>query len=157
MFLVILLYLGRQRKNFYKSSFIMSDKAACDRQSKCSYLLKKLQNFFHHDKIVDGGDSIKQLTQIISVVSGCDEGQAYFKAIQQCVVQAMIGLLEGSGDHFILLPPEGDLFDELNALNVLSLLAFQTEDIACLEEIASCSQGYPGDGYLMISVGVMLI
>ena len=157
MFLVILLYLGRQRKNFYKSSFIMCDKAACDRQSKCSYLLKKLQNFFHHDKIVDGGDSIKQLTQIISVVSGCDEGQAYFKAIQQCVVQAMIGLLEGSGDHFILLPPEGDLFDELNALHVLSLLAFQTEDIACLEEIASCSQGYPGDGYLMISVGVMLI
>ena len=157
MFLVILLYLGRQRKNFYKSSFIMCDKAACDRQSKCSYLLKKLQNFFHHDKIVDGGDSIKQLTQIISVVSGCDEGQAYFKAIQQCVVQAMIGLLEGSGDYFILLPPEGDLFDELNALHVLSLLAFQTEDIACLEEIASCSQGYPGDGYLMISVGVMLI
>ena len=125
MFLVILLYLGRKRKTLiYKSSFIMCDKAACDRQSKCSYLLKKLQDFFHHEKIVDGGDSIKQLTQLISVVSGCDEGQAYFKAVQQYVVQTMIGLLEGSGDHFIFLPPEGDLFNESNALYLLSLLAF---------------------------------
>ena len=134
----------------------MCDKAACDRQSKCSYLLKKLQDFFHHDKIVDGGDSIKQLTQIIGVVSGCDEGQAYFKAVQQYVVQTMIGLLEGSGDHFIFLPPEGDLFNESNALYLLSLLAFQTGDTACLEEIASFPQSYPNDGYLMISVGVML-
>ena len=157
MFLVILLYLGRKRKTLIcKSSFIMCDKAACDRQSKCSYLLKKLQDFFHHEKIVDGGDSIKQLTQIIGVVSGCDEGQAYFKAVQQYVVQTMIGLLEGSGDHFIFLPPEGDLFNESNALYLLSLLAFQTGDTACLEEIASFPQSYPNDGYLMISVGVML-
>ena len=134
----------------------MCDEAACDRQSKCSYLLKKLQNFFHHDKIVDGGDSIKQLTQIIGVVSGCDEGQAYLKAVQQHVVQAVIGPLEGSGAHFIFLPPEGDLCYESKALFLLSLLAFQTGDTACLEEIASYLQGYPSNGYLMISVGVML-
>ena len=156
MFLVILLYLGRKNL-IYKSSFIMCDKAACDRESMCSYLLKKLQDFFHHDKIVGEGDSIKQLTQFIDVVSGCDEGQAYFKALQQYVVQTMIGLLEGSGDHFIFLPPEGDLFNESNALCLLSRLAFQTGDTACLEEIASCYQGYPSDGYLMISVGAMLI
>ena len=140
----------------YKSPFIMCDKAAYDKQSKCSYLLKKLQNFSLHDKIVDEGDSIEQLTQIIGVVKGCDEGQAYFKAAQQYVVQTMIGLLEGSGTHFIFLPPEGDLFYESNALYLLSLLAFQTGDTACLEEIASFPQGYPRDGYLMISVGVML-
>ena len=134
----------------------MCDEAACDRQSKCSYLLKKLQNFFHHDKIVDGGDSIKQLTQIIGVVSGCDEGQAYLKAVQQHVVQAVIGPLEGSGAHFIFLPPEGDLCYESKALFLLSLLAFQTGDTPCLEEIASYLQGYPSNGYLMISVGVML-
>ncbi|XP_022810586.1 uncharacterized protein LOC111347622, partial [Stylophora pistillata] len=128
----------------------MSDKAVCDR------LLENLQFYFLHEKITDGSNSIEKLSRIIGAIDRCDEGQVYYKAAQRYVEQTVIGLLEGSGTHFIFLPPHSDSCDESNVVSLLSLLAFQKGNTACLEKIASHLLDSPSDGYLMMNVGVLL-
>ena len=147
----------KKRKNqIYKSSFIMCDKTACDRQSNCSRLYEMLLKFFSHDKIKDKASSINNLTQIIGALKSCDEGQAYFKAAQVHIEQTMPVSLEGAEAYFIFLSSQSVSLNELSVLRLLISLAFQTGKNACLEEIANCCDDYPVEGDLINNVGVML-
>ena len=149
--------LGKKRKNqIYKSSFIMCDKAACDRQSNGSRLCEMLPKFFSHDKIKDKASSINNLTQIIGALKSCDEGQAYFKAAQVHIEQTMPVSLEGAEAYFIFLSSRSVSLDELSVLRLLISLAFRTGENACLEEIANSCDDYPVEGDLINNVGVML-
>ena len=137
--------LGKKRKNqIYKSSFIMCDKAACDRQSNGSRLSEMLPKFFPHDKIKDKASSINNLTQIIGALKSCDEGQACFEAAQIHVEQTMSVSLEGAEAYFIFLSSQSVSLNELNVLWLFS------------EEIANSCDDYPVDGDLMNNLGVML-
>ena len=145
----------KKRKNqIYKSSFIMCDKAACDRQSNGSRLCEMLPKFFSHDKIKDKASSINNLTQIIGALKSCDEGQAYFKAAQTHIEQTMPVSLEGAEAYF--LSSQSVSLNELNVLQLLISLAFRTGENACLEEIANSCDDYPVDGDFMNNLGVML-
>ena len=147
--------LGKKRKNqIYKSSFIMCDKAACDRQSNGSRLCEMLLKFFSHDKIKDKASSINNLTQIIGALKSCDEGQAYFKAAQTHIEQTMPVSLEGAEAYF--LSSQSVSLNELNVLQLLISLAFRTGENACLEEIANSCDDYPVDSDFMNNLGVML-
>ena len=147
----------KKRKNqIYKSSFIMCDKAACDRQSNGSRLYEMLPKFFSHDKIKDKASSINNLTQIIGALKSCDEGQAYFKAAQVHIEQTMPVSLEGAEAYFIFLSSRSVSLNELSVLRLLISLAFRTGENACLEEIANSCDDYPVEGDLINNVGVML-
>ena len=147
----------KKRKNqIYKSSFLMCDKTACDRQSNCSHLYEMLPKFFSHDKIKDKASSINNLTQIIGALKSCDEGQAYFKAAQVHIEQTMPVSLEGAEAYFIFLSSRSVSLNELSVLQLLISLAFRTGENACLEEIANSCDDYPVEGDLINNVGVML-
>ena len=122
----------------------------------CLDLLDKLPNFWHSDKILEGANSIQKLAQTIGVIGGYDEGQSNFKSVQSFVKQKVLKQVKDSEDLFIILSNQDDTLYELNFLHVLSLLAYQTGDTACLEEIAKRYQHHAGFGHLMIALGVML-
>ena len=80
----------------------------------------------------------------------------YFKSVQRFVKQKVLKQVKDSEDLFIILPNQDEALNELNFLHVLSLLAYQTGETVCLEEIANLCQDHAGVGYLMITLGVML-
>ena len=126
------------------------------REHACLDLLEKFPNFWPSDKILEGANSIQKLAQTIGVIGDCSEDPAHFKSVQSFVDQTILKQVKDSEDLFIILSHQDDTLNELNFLHVLSLLAYQTVDTACLEEITNRYQDHAGVGCLMITLGVML-
>ena len=93
---------------------------------------------------------------IPAVINGL-EGQKYLKSIQSYVDHCILKPWNDRQDMFITCSPtsESGTVNGLKILSVLSALAYETGDIACLEEIADQYQYSAGIGYLMSNLGVM--
>ena len=122
----------------------------------CLGLLDKLQTFLPYDKILEGegDDNFQKPANIPSLID--ELGKGHFESIQNYAEQSILKQLSDCQDKFITLFHQDETaFSEPNVLSVLSALAYDKGDMACLEGIADQYQHHDGVGCLMNNLGVM--
>ena len=128
------------------------------RRSTCLDHLEKLKTLLPHKEDLEGANNTLKPTNILFVINGLDMSQEYLKSIQSYVDHCILKPWNDHQDMFItcILNSESITVNGLDILSVLSGLAYQKGDMACLEEIADQYQHYAGVGYLLSNIGVML-